>query len=258
MPSTRRDFLRQAGAVAVAGAASTTLTPDARGAGANDRFTVGFIACGGQAKGLMHALSSHKDVDVAWLCDTDSKRLDDAKQLIAESFANAKTPQTTGDLRKVLDDKSVDAVFIATPDHWHAPATLLALAAGKHVYVEKPCGHNPREGELIVQAQQKSHRVVQMGTQQRSYDLSREIIQGIHECVGCVLAAASSERRTDRDAASVPGQPAGGAKCQTRRDRASAGPEGSRAGDRRRHHREVSNHHPGAAGEGRDPQGAAR
>jgi predicted dehydrogenase len=168
MPTTRRDFLRQAGAVAIAGAASSTLTREARAASANDRFTVGFIACGGQAKGLMHAVSNHKDVDVAWLCDPDSKRLSDAKTIIAESFENAKTPQTTGDFRHVLDDKSVDAVFIATPDHWHAPATLLALAAGKHVYVEKPASHNIREGRMMVDAARKANRVVQLGTQSRS------------------------------------------------------------------------------------------
>src|SRR5207253_4636260 len=79
-----------------------------------------------------------------------------------------KSPKGLGDFRKALEDKDVDALVIAAPDHWHTPAALLALQAGKHVYVEKPCGHNPREGELLVEAQRKHRRVVQMGTQQRS------------------------------------------------------------------------------------------
>jgi predicted dehydrogenase len=87
------------------------------------------------------------------------------------------------DLRRLLEDKDIDGVIIATPNHWHALATIWALQAGKHVYVEKPCGHNPREGELLVEAQRRYGRVVQMGTQQRSapesIDIVRQIRNGI-------------------------------------------------------------------------------
>src|SRR5439155_392772 len=86
-----------------------------------------------------------------------------------------------GDFRRALEDKSVDALVIAAPDHWHTPAALLAMQAGKHVYVEKPCGHNAREGELLVEAQRKHRRVVQMGTQQRSAPRSIEIVEAIRQ-----------------------------------------------------------------------------
>src|SRR5918992_1135545 len=76
-------------------------------------------------------------------------------------------PRAVGDLRKILDDKSVDAVIIATPDHWHSPAAILAVKAGKHVYVEKPISHNIREGRLLVQTAERTKRLVQHGTQPR-------------------------------------------------------------------------------------------
>lgn len=78
-------------------------------------------------------------------------------------------------------DKSVHGIVISTPDHWHTPAAILAMQAGKHVYVEKPCGHDPHEGELIVAAQKKYGKVVEMGTQQRSHDRSIEVIRAVHE-----------------------------------------------------------------------------
>jgi predicted dehydrogenase len=90
-------------------------------------------------------------------------------------------PGKEEDLRKILENKDVDAVINATPDHWHAPATFMALQAGKHVYLEKPCSHNPREGELLVDFQKKYNKVIQMGTQQRSALETREIINEIHK-----------------------------------------------------------------------------
>src|SRR6202043_1299793 len=89
-------------------------------------------------------------------------------------------PAAETDFRRVLDAKDVDAVSIATPDHWHAPMAIAALSAGKHVYVEKPCSHNPAEGEMLVRAQQKYGKVVQMGTQQRSSPHTIEIVEKIH------------------------------------------------------------------------------
>src|SRR6266536_204978 len=116
---------------------------------------------------------------VAYVCDVDSLVL--AKGVSAVAQVQAKSPKGLGDFRKALEDKDVDALVIAAPDHWHTPAALLAMQAGKHVYVEKPCGHNPREGELLVEAQRKHQRVVQMGTQQRSAPRSIEIVQAIRE-----------------------------------------------------------------------------
>jgi len=97
------------------------------------------------------------------------------------SEAKGKQVKTLGDFRRALDDKSIDALVIAAPDHWHTPATILALSAGKHVYLEKPCGHNAREGELLVDAQRKTKRVVQMGTQRRSSPRAIEAIQAIRD-----------------------------------------------------------------------------
>ena len=89
-------------------------------------------------------------------------------------------PATEKDFRKILERKDVDAITIATPDHWHAPMAILGLQAGKHVYVEKPCSHNPGEGALLVEAQKKYGKLVQMGTQQRSSPHTIEIVNKIH------------------------------------------------------------------------------
>ena len=90
-------------------------------------------------------------------------------------------PKTEKDFRKVLEKTDVDAITIATPDHWHAPMAMLALQAGKHVYVEKPCSHNPAEGVMLVKAQEKYNKLVQMGTQQRSSPHTIEIVKKIHD-----------------------------------------------------------------------------
>src|SRR5699024_3761627 len=90
-------------------------------------------------------------------------------------------PDETDDIREVLDDSEVDAIFNATPDHWHVPGSLMALQAGKHVYVEKPCSHNPEESEMLVEAQKKYGKIVQMGNQQRSAPHTIEIIKKIHD-----------------------------------------------------------------------------
>jgi predicted dehydrogenase len=119
--------------------------------------------------------------DVRYICDVDSRAVE---QTAADVTAmQGRSPEGVTDFRRALDDPSLDVLVIAAPDHWHAPATLLALQAGKHVYVEKPCGHNPREGELLVEAQRRYGRVVQMGNQQRSAAASIDVIQQIREGV---------------------------------------------------------------------------
>jgi predicted dehydrogenase len=118
----------------------------------------------------------------------DQHRLAEAAESVA-SIAGKK-PAVVDDLRRVLDDKNVDAVYIATPDHWHAPAAILALNAGKHVYVEKPCCHNVREGRLLVDAAKRSGKTVQVGTQSRSAPFLKEGIQRLHDGeIGEVLVA---------------------------------------------------------------------
>ncbi len=162
---SRRQFLSQTASIA-SGAAALGMISPGRVLGANERFTVGIIGPGGRGSGLLSAFCEFTDVDVSWVCDVDDNRLASAVKAVERH--KAKTPRTAKDMRRLFDDKSLDAVIIATPDHWHAPATILACDAGKHVYVEKPGSHNIREGRLMIEAARRNKRVVQVGTQSRS------------------------------------------------------------------------------------------
>jgi predicted dehydrogenase len=133
----------------------------------------------GRGSVLANVFAKSPNAAVAAVCDVDSTVL--AKAVAAVAKAQTPSPKPLADFRRALDDKSIDALVIAAPDHWHAPAAILAMAAGKHVYLEKPCGHNAREGELLVEAQRKHGRVVQMGTQQRSAPRSMEVVQAVRE-----------------------------------------------------------------------------
>src|SRR5262249_48793586 len=117
--------------------------------------------------------------ELACICDVDDQSI--AKGLKAVEKRRANAPKTVKDFRKVLEDKSVDAITIATPDHWHAPMAIMALEAGKHVYVEKPCSHNPYEGELLIQAVAKSKAVCQMGNQRRSAPSMQQVMKELHD-----------------------------------------------------------------------------
>ena len=121
------------------------------------------IAVLGLGRGMDHitAYLQIPTAEIVAVCDVDSRRL--AKGVKAVEAKSGKAPLATGDFRRILDDKSIDAVSIALPNFWHAPMTILACAAGKHVYVEKPGSHNAREGELLVAAARHYGRVVQMG-----------------------------------------------------------------------------------------------
>lgn len=174
--SERRDFLRAVGAAA---AAVTTTSARVRGANAMERITVGVIGPGGMGSNHLSLLSARKDVRVKYVCDVDKNRLNKAAEKVLDNSGNP--AEAVGDMRRVFDDKDVDAVFIATPDHWHAPAAILALDAGKHVYVEKPCCHNILEGRLMSQAVHHSGKFLQVGTQSRSTDVVREAMQRLHE-----------------------------------------------------------------------------
>ena len=135
----RRSWLQKT-SVSLAG---MTAASYARAAGANERVRAAVIGLGGQGKVHVAGWKSQPHATLVGVCDIDSGRLRD----VAQADANLKAEI---DLRRILDDTSIDVVSIATPDHWHAPAALLALAAGKHVYVEKPCAHNFREGQALV------------------------------------------------------------------------------------------------------------
>jgi predicted dehydrogenase len=178
--SNRRSFLKHT-AAASAGAAAWAWTGGLHAAGANERLTVGIIGCGGRGAGLAEEFAGL--ANVAYVCDPDESRRRRAQEKVQAQHAVA-------DLRRILDDKSVDAVVIATPEHWHAPAAILACDAGKHVYVEKPCSHNVREGRLLVEAARRNKRVVQHGTQSRSNPFIAGAIQMLREgVIGDVLVA---------------------------------------------------------------------
>ncbi len=188
----RRTFLKAAGVGTLALAAQTQV----RAAAAADSVSVAVIGPGGMGANHLRLLSARQDVQVAYVCDVDRNRLAKAKELVEQTAG--KSPRAVGDMRAVLDDASVDAVFIATPDHWHAPAAILTLDAGKHVYVEKPCCHNIREGRLMRQAVERSGKCLQVGTQSRSTEFVREAIQRVREGeIGEVLVAKAwnSQRR---------------------------------------------------------------
>jgi predicted dehydrogenase len=145
----------------------------------SETVAVAVIGLNSRGTVLARAFARTANTTVAYVCDVDSQVL--AKAATAVTDAQGKAPKAVPDFRRALEDTAVDALVIAAPDHWHAPAALLGMQAGKHVYVEKPCGHNPAEGELLVAAQRRHERVVQMGTQQRSAPRSIEIIQAIRE-----------------------------------------------------------------------------
>ena len=139
---------------------------------------------------VIDALEKQPGVVIKYVCDVDSKRADKAK---AQLERNGKQhPQAITDFRRILDDKEVDALFCEAPNHWHGPATILACAAGKHVYVEKPCSHNPWEGEQMIAAARKHNRAVQMGVQRRSTPGVIEAMTKLHEgVIGNVYCARS-------------------------------------------------------------------
>jgi len=147
----------------------------------SEKVVVCVMGLNGRGTVLAKTFAKTPNAEVASVCDVDATVL--AKAAATVSEAQGKTVKTIADFRRALDDKTVDALVVAAPDHWHAPATILALSAGKHVYLEKPCGHNPREGELLVEAQRKTGRVVQMGTQRRSSPRAIEAMQAIRDGV---------------------------------------------------------------------------
>ncbi|HYW96093.1 MAG TPA: Gfo/Idh/MocA family oxidoreductase [Bacteroidales bacterium] len=182
MDQSRRDFLKKA-AVGTAGITfgGLYMKPGAYASvtGANDRLNVAVVGVHSRGKAHVHALSKVENVNIAYICDVDSRVRDEAVKMVHD--LTGKKPQAFTDIRKLLEEKDLDAITIATPEQWHAPMALMAMQAGKHVYVEKPCSHNPEEGEILVAAQKKYGKVVQMGNQQRSAPTSIQAVKDIRE-----------------------------------------------------------------------------
>jgi predicted dehydrogenase len=167
MSFDRRTFLGAAAvtgaALSIADAATASAVPNA-----NMRLRVGVMGTGGRGTALATAFQGQANLDVTFVCDVDRARADAAAGAVAKVSGRA-APRVVTDYRRILEEKTVDILVVATCNHWHAPAAIAACAAGKHVYVEKPCSYNPREGELLVQAARKHQRKVQMGNQRRSF-----------------------------------------------------------------------------------------
>lgn len=182
--TNRRHFIQRTAMAAT----SVGLAPSLRAADANARMILGLIGPGGMGMNHLRSLVTYPDVEIAYVCDPDANRANQAGRAVEK--ATGKRPRVVKDMRRLLEDKTLDAVFIAAPDHWHAPASLLALEAGKHVYVEKPMAHNIREGRLLVESARRNKRVVQVGTQSRSAGYIKRAMELLHNgAIGEVLVA---------------------------------------------------------------------
>src|ERR1700758_650037 len=176
---TRREFLDTLAVGAAGVAMGATAKSYAQILGANERLNFAVFGLNGRAYAHLSALKANKDAArISHVCDVDSNILEKFCGNVQKELGYM--PATDKDYRKVLASKDIDAITIASPDHWHTPMAIAGLQAGKHVYVEKPCSHNPAEGALLVEAQKKYGKVVQMGTQQRSSPHTIEIIDKIH------------------------------------------------------------------------------
>ena len=169
----RREFVRR-GALAT-GAAAAVLRAVRGAAAPSNRVVLAVMGTNSRGTALARGFARLEGAEVAWICDVDERAV--AKGAAAVTEACGKAPAGARDVRRVVAEKELDALVIAAPDHWHAPAGLLAAAAGKHVYVEKPCSHNPREGEMLVEASAKHGRIIQMGSQRRSWPRVIEAVE---------------------------------------------------------------------------------
>lgn len=189
----RREFIKKSAAAGIGISALGTFafSPKSYGRiiGANDRLNVALAGLGRRLGAFYEPIGlKTSNVNLLYLCDAMQSQMPKAAKNF-EKWIDYQ-PKQEQNILKVLEDKEVDVLINATPDHWHAPGTWLALERGKHVYVEKPCSHNPREGELLIALQKKYNKVVQMGNQQRSAPESREIIAAIHNgAIGNVYMA---------------------------------------------------------------------
>jgi predicted dehydrogenase len=187
---TRREFINHTAQAAAGLVAASTLascqaansTPAAtdtgRILGANETINMAVIGVRNRGMAVGKAFAKIKNVKIAAMCDCDENLFDERVKTIAE--VQQSSPNTVNDLRRVFDDKNIDAVIITMPNHWHALATIWACQAGKHVYVEKPCCHEIREGRKMIEAARKYSRVVTVGLQSRSIPSLIKGVQFLH------------------------------------------------------------------------------
>ena len=175
---SRRTFTQTSALAGATIAAYHTSVEIAQAESAAETVTLAVMGVNGRGTALARGFAGQPNCQVAYACDVDSRAVNKALGALEGQSLKAKGE---GDFRKALNDDAVDALVIAAPDHWHAPAGIMACKAGKHVYVEKPCSHNAREGELLVEAARKYKRTVTMGTQRRSWP---GIMEGIEKVRG--------------------------------------------------------------------------
>ena len=180
MKIDRRSFIVGSAGAAACSALNVNFVTGAL-AGANDTIRIAVVGIRSRGGDHIKSYSSIQAVEVAALCDIDESQL--ARRVKELESAGKRTPKTFTDIRKLLEDKSIDAISIATPNHWHALAAIWACQAGKDVYLEKPCSHNVWEGRKIIEAARKYNRIVQHGTQSRSSAAVREAMQKLREGV---------------------------------------------------------------------------
>lgn len=184
MNNDRRTFIKQA----VTGAAALSVGGILPGftaksyasiIGANEKIKVAMMGVNSRGLALAGNFSLQPNCEIDYVCDVDSRAA--AKCINKVEKNQHKRPVNQPDFRKALEDKNIDALVVAAPDHWHAPAAILASKAGKHVYLEKPCSHNPNEGELLIAAVNKYKNVIQMGNQRRSWPNVAAAIKELHD-----------------------------------------------------------------------------
>lgn len=184
--TTRREFIRNV-AIGTAAVSVGGVLPgfSARSykniVGANEKIRMGAIGVNSRGDALAGGFAKEKGCEIAYVCDVDKRAMEKCIANVAKIGGN--TPRGEKDVRKLMEQKDLDAVIIATPEHWHAPGALMAMKAGKHVYLEKPTGHNPNENEILIEAVKKYNVTTATGMQRRSWpnvaNAIREIKEGV-------------------------------------------------------------------------------
>ena len=184
---SRKDFLKQAlvgatalslGRVTTAQAAmSQTAASYKSVVGANEKIRIGVIGVNSRGRAIAQCLAKLPECEVTCVCDVDTRAIATCQEAVKK--ITGKTPRGERDIRKMLESNDIEAVAIAMPDHWHAPAAIMAMQAGKHVYVEKPTSHNPAENEMLIRATSKYNKVVQVGNQRRSWPNVKAAIEEV-------------------------------------------------------------------------------
>ena len=179
MDKNRRNFIKQVAVGTTGVIAGLPLISKGNIIGANDRVRIAIMGVNGRGNSLAYSIGKQKNVEIVYICDVDKVAREKGLETVKKTTGNS--AKGLEDFRVALDDKNIDALVVAAPDHWHAPATILGCKAGKHVYVEKPCSHNPAEGELMIKAAREYKRIVQMGTQRRSWPVIINAMKQLHD-----------------------------------------------------------------------------